>query len=48
MGVSFRLGQIAGIRIGLNWSWLVVVALITWTLKSGIFPGTSGGQSEGR
>ena len=47
MGESFRLGQIAGIRIGLHWSWLVVFALITWTLKAGIFPATNPGQSEG-
>ena len=34
MGDSFQLGRIAGVRIGLNWSWLVVFALIVWTLAA--------------
>ena len=38
MGDSFQLGRIAGIRIGINWSWLVVFALIVWTLAANIFP----------
>jgi Zn-dependent protease/CBS domain-containing protein len=29
---SVQLGRIFGIRIGINWSWLVVFALITWSL----------------
>ncbi len=41
MGTSFRLGRIAGIEIGLNWSWLVVFALLVWTLATGIFPSTN-------
>ena len=28
MNPTIQLGRIAGIRIGLNWSWLVVFALI--------------------
>jgi hypothetical protein len=35
---SISLGRVAGIRIGINWTWLVVFALITRTLASGIFP----------
>ena len=38
MNPSFTLGRIAGIRIGVNWSWLIVVALIVWTLASAVFP----------
>jgi Zn-dependent protease len=38
---SLRLGRIAGIEIGVNWSWLVVFALITWTLASAVFPSTN-------
>ncbi|MET0608413.1 MAG: site-2 protease family protein [Gaiellaceae bacterium] len=41
MGSSFRLGRIAGIEFGVNWSWFVVFALIVWTLASGIFPSTN-------
>jgi Zn-dependent protease/CBS domain-containing protein len=43
---SFTLGRIAGIRIGVNWSWLVVFALIVWTLASGIFPETNPGLGD--
>jgi Zn-dependent protease/CBS domain-containing protein len=31
---SIELGKILGIRIGINWSWLVVFALITWSLAA--------------
>jgi Zn-dependent protease/predicted transcriptional regulator len=44
---SIELGRIFGIRIGINWSWLVVFALIIWTLASGIFPETNPGLSDG-
>jgi Zn-dependent protease/predicted transcriptional regulator len=30
---SIRLGRIAGIEIGVNWSWLVVFALIVWSIE---------------
>jgi Zn-dependent protease/predicted transcriptional regulator len=38
---SLRLGRIAGIEVGINWSWLVVFALIAWTLASAVFPSTN-------
>jgi Zn-dependent protease len=44
---SFELGRIAGIRIGLNWSWLVVFALIVWSLASAVFPRQNEGLSDG-
>jgi Zn-dependent protease len=44
---SIELGRIFGIRIGINWSWLVVFALILWTLASGVFPETNPGRSDG-
>jgi Zn-dependent protease len=43
---SLTLGRIAGIQVGVNWSWLVVFALIVWTLYSGIFPETNPGLSS--
>jgi Zn-dependent protease/predicted transcriptional regulator len=46
MTSSIQLGRIFGIRIGINWSWLVVVVLITWTLAAGIFPETNPGLSD--
>jgi Zn-dependent protease len=44
---SIELGRVFGIRIGINWSWLVVFALIAWTLATGIFPATNPGLSDG-
>jgi Zn-dependent protease len=44
---SFTLGRVAGIQIGINWSWLIVFALIVWTLADGIFPEQNPGLSDG-
>jgi Zn-dependent protease/CBS domain-containing protein len=44
---SFELGRVAGIRIGVNWSWLVVFALIVWSLDTAIFPTATPGRSDG-
>ena len=35
---TFSIGRIAGVRIGLNWSWLIVFGLIVWSLASSYFP----------
>ncbi len=47
MGDSFPLGRIAGVRIGLNWSWLVVFGLLVWTLAANIFPHHNPGLGDG-
>jgi Zn-dependent protease len=47
MNASLQLGRIAGVRIGINWSWLVVFALITWSLADGVFPSQNPGLSDG-
>jgi Zn-dependent protease/predicted transcriptional regulator len=44
---SLTLGRIAGIRISINWSWLVVFALITWSLAAAVFPDQNPGLSDG-
>jgi Zn-dependent protease len=44
---SFKAGRILGIPLGINWSWLVVVALIVWSLGSGVFPNQNPGLSRG-
>jgi Zn-dependent protease/CBS domain-containing protein len=44
---SIQLGRIAGIKIGVNWSWLVVFALIVWSLADGVFPSQNPGHSDG-
>lgn len=46
MQTSFKLGRVAGIDVGANWSWLLVVALILWVLASGVFPESNPGLSE--
>jgi Zn-dependent protease/CBS domain-containing protein len=35
---SIRLGRVAGIEIGVNWSWLLVFGLIVWSLATVVFP----------
>ncbi|NJQ01698.1 site-2 protease family protein [Streptomyces zingiberis] len=40
MGQTFTLGRLAGVRIGVNWSVLVILALITVGLARGRFPVT--------
>ncbi len=45
MNPSFTIARIAGIRIGVNWSWVIVFALIVWTLESTVFPTSNPGLS---
>ena len=47
MNASLTLGRIAGVRISIHWSWLVVFALITWTLAASVFPEQNPGLSDG-
>jgi Zn-dependent protease/CBS domain-containing protein len=44
---TLQLGRIAGIRISVNWSWLIVFALIVWSLASAVFPSQNPGFSTG-
>jgi Zn-dependent protease/predicted transcriptional regulator len=43
---TFRIGRIAGVEIGVNWSWIIVFVLIVWTLAAGIFPAEEPGLSD--
>jgi len=45
---TFQLGRIAGIRISANWSWLIVFALIVWSLAVAVFPSQNPGFSDGQ
>ncbi|MEU1749714.1 site-2 protease family protein [Micromonospora arida] len=38
MRASFRLGRVAGVPVGVNWSVLVIFALIAWGLAANQFP----------
>jgi Zn-dependent protease/predicted transcriptional regulator len=37
-GRSIPLFKLAGFEVGLDWSWLILAVLITWTLARGLFP----------
>jgi Zn-dependent protease len=43
---SFTLGRVAGIRIGVNWTWLIVFALIVWSLATAVFPDQNPGLGD--
>jgi Zn-dependent protease/CBS domain-containing protein len=43
---SITIGRIAGISFGVNWSWLIVFALIAWTLATRVFPESNPGLSD--
>jgi Zn-dependent protease len=43
---TYSLGRVAGIEIGLNWSVLGLLALLMWTLATGIFPSTNPGLGD--
>ncbi|MFJ3309500.1 site-2 protease family protein [Streptomyces sp. NPDC086549] len=45
MTETLSLGRIAGVRVGLRWSVLVIVALVTVALARGRFPGAHPGHS---
>jgi Zn-dependent protease len=45
MNENLTLGRIAGIHVGLNWSLLVVAALIAWSIATGILPAAAPGQT---
>lgn len=46
MDETFRIGRIAGIPVGANWSLLVVFWLIAWSLAAGEFPDAHPGRSD--
>src|SRR3989449_10680767 len=47
MNENLSLGRIAGIHVGLNWSLLVIAALIAWSLATGILPLAAPNQNSG-
>jgi Zn-dependent protease/CBS domain-containing protein len=46
VNTTFRMGRVAGIEVGAHWSWLLVVALIVWSLSAGVFPQTDPGLDD--
>jgi Zn-dependent protease len=47
MTSSITLFRIAGIRIGIHWSWLLVFGLITWSWATTVFPDQNPGLGDG-
>lgn len=41
MQASISLGRLAGVPVGVNWSWLLIFILITWSLAVAVFPQTN-------
>jgi len=46
MNGNLRIGRFGGVEVRVNWSWLVVLALIVWSLADGIFPSQNPGLSH--
>ena len=46
MKSTFRLGKIAGIDIGIHYSWFFILAVVTWSLASASFPSANPGWSQ--
>lgn len=44
---GLHIGRIAGIPVDVNWTWVIVFALIDWTLAAPVFPSTNPGLTEG-
>src|SRR6266511_3213616 len=44
---NVTLGRFGGVEVRLNWSWLVILALLVWTLSDGVFPAQDPGLSHG-
>lgn len=42
---TFTLGRVAGIEIGINWTWILILALIVWSLARVQFPAAAPGRS---
>lgn len=47
MNGNLTLGRLGGVQVRINWSWLVVFALIVWSLQATVFPSQNPGFSEG-
>src|SRR6188472_4099446 len=43
---SFPLARIGGVEVRLQWSWLVILALLVWSLSDGVFPSQNPGLSH--
>ncbi|MDQ3874152.1 MAG: site-2 protease family protein [Actinomycetota bacterium] len=47
MDGNLTLGRVGGVQVRINWSWLVVFALIVWSLAATVFPSQNPELSDG-
>src|SRR6266516_6342301 len=47
MSGNFSTGRFGGVEVRINWSLIVVFALIVWSLTDGVFPSQNPGLSHG-
>jgi Zn-dependent protease len=43
---TFKLGRIAGVRVGANWTVLLIAGLLAWVLATRLLPGSAPGHSQ--
>jgi len=43
MSSSFRIGRLGGVDVDANWTWVIVLAVVVWSLAAGVFPNTNPG-----
>lgn len=46
MNSTFRVGRIAGIDVGVNWTWFAIFGLIVWLWSQDVFPSENPGLSD--
>ena len=46
MTSTFRLGRLAGVEIGVHWSWALIFALLVWSLADAAFPEMNPGLGD--
>lgn len=46
MGGSWRLGRVFGITLRIDYSWILIFGLVTWSLSSALFPQRYSGWSQ--
>ena len=46
MDTTFKVGRIAGIEVGFNWTWFAIFGLIVWALSQNVFPNENPGLSD--
>jgi Zn-dependent protease/CBS domain-containing protein len=47
MNGNLTLGRLGGVQVRINWSWLVIFALIVWSLAATVFPSQNPELSDG-